>query len=103
MITGAFVGFILGYIVQDKITGAEYGAGRWQRPSDKRYVPDPVGFVRWLSLPLLTAGLGAIVSPVVDAAIMAFIASASIVTLLAGGVAVVGGLYLFFKKFVLGR
>lgn len=103
MITGAIVGFLLGYLVQEKITGKDYGAGQWQRPSDKKYVSDPNGFIRWLALPLLTAGIGAILSPMINAALGTFIASASFLTLVLGAAAIIGALYLFFKMHVLGR
>ena len=103
MITGAIVGFLLGYFVQEKITGKDYGAGRWQRPSDKKYVSDPNGFLRWLAVPLLTAVLGAMLTPMIDAALVAFLASASLLTLILGAGAVVGALYFFFKSHVLGR
>ena len=55
MIIGAVVGFILGYLVQEKVTGKNYGAGQWQRPKDKQFVGDVEAFFRWLAFPILTA------------------------------------------------
>lgn len=100
MVFGGFVGMLLGIVFRETITGRDYGAGQWQRPKDKQFVSHTEGFLRWLALPAMTGVAGAVLTPFLYVA-AGFIASASVVTLLAAVVAVIGGLYLVFKTHVI--
>ena len=103
MIIGAVVGFILGYLVQEKVTGKNYGAGQWQRPKDKQFVGDVEAFFRWLAFPILTAAIGAVLSAPIEAMLVTFILSASALALVVAAVGLFVGLYIFFLKYELGR
>lgn len=101
MVFGGFVGMLLGIVFREQITGRDYGAGQWQRPRDKQFVSDLEGFVRWLALPALTGVVGAVLSPVLYAAFLGAVASASLLALLVAGAMIIVGLYLLFKTHAL--
>ena len=101
MVMGGFVGMLLGFAFQENLIGRDYGAGQWQRASDKQFVSNTEGFIRWLALPAMTGVAGAVLSPVIYVAILGFIASASLLALLGAAAIVLGGLYFVFKTHVL--
>lgn len=101
MVLGGFVGMIVGITLRENITGRDYGAGQWQRATDKQFVSDPEGFLRWLALPAMTGVVGAVLSPFLYVAILGFVASASLLTLLGAVALVIGGFYLLFKTHTL--
>jgi len=101
MVMGGFVGMLLGIVFREKITGRDYGAGQWQRAKDKKFVSDPEGFLRWLALPTMTGIAGAVLSPFLYVAVLGFLASASLLALVAAAGLVIGGLYLVFKTHAL--
>lgn len=98
MILGGFVGMLAGFVFREKITGRDYGAGQWQRPGDKQFVSDLEGFVRWLMLPALTGIAGAILTPAITGAIVAFIAGASALTVVVVAGIVLAGLYRVYQR-----
>lgn len=101
MVMGGFVGMLLGIVFREKIIGRDYGAGQWQRAKDKQFVSNPEGFLRWLALPAMTGIAGAVLSPFLYVAVLWFLASASLLALVAAVGLVIGGLYLVFKTHVL--
>lgn len=98
---GAIVGAVLAYLIKESVSGDDYGAGVWQRPSDKQFVSHAEGKFRWLFALIATSVAGAIIVPEIIPVLIDFVRDSS--PLVVGGAALVAGgfLDLFYRKVVL--
>jgi hypothetical protein len=100
-LVGGFVGVFLGVAFQEIIVGKDYGAGQWQRASDKQFVSDEEGFVRWLSVPAFTGVAGYILTPSIHREVINISSNTSpLESVVVGGLAIIL-LYLFFTNYTL--
>lgn len=98
---GAIVGAVLAYLIKESVAGDDYGAGVWQRPSDKQFVSHEEGMFRWLFALIATSAAGAIIVPEILPIVSDFVRNSS--PLMVGGAALitVGFLDMFYRNVVL--
>lgn len=101
-IFGGLVGLIVGIALREGIVGQDYGAGQWQRPSDGQFVSHNQGFIRWLSLPVATSMVGAVLGILLYPVILSLLLTASTFALFATVLGSIAGLYVLFRKYGLG-